>query len=535
MDSEGFLEDPMESEGGPSDDLASGESEPHFTRGHRRTDTVGKADDRVRAARMRRLSLFQSITFIGYGKAGYFNPFSYMNLFQPFKSGTVVPQLVLLMFASCITGLIACADPDLWAIGTNAHDVLAFVTGFLLVVLGEFSNKNYEKGIECMNQMVQHGCTCCTDIAGMLPKSDESVSEIVEFRRLILLYFRLCCFEVRSDLAARKNRATWLDPDGNISNVEERELFCRASTRMPEREWDYHYSRPEFFGAVGSAVGYDDIKGTFEIPVRPAMVQVKLMMKINSYFERKWIPNPPTHAKVLSSLNRYCNHLETMLGVDRTPLPFSYVQMTSTLLCVFTLSFPFALVKSCGWGTPFLAMLFSYAYGGLYVNACRLRNPFNFDGGMTGIPINAFIQRLERSTEAVLLGSSKRIGDALTLVGSASFQNSAAASLKKENDKLKREVESLRQVMKMQAGVTKAMNTASVKYKSQPSETWTAKTLDSDMKQEEEEGTEGDGMRRRAAARAPAKLEGIEAAVNGDEDESQSFRRDRFEVASMSA
>jgi hypothetical protein len=77
----------------------------------------------------------------------------------------------------------------------------------------------------------------------MLPSSDESVSEIVEFRRLILLYFRLCCFEVRSDLAARKNRATWLDPDGNISNAEEREQFKRAATRMPEREWDYYYSR----------------------------------------------------------------------------------------------------------------------------------------------------------------------------------------------------------------------------------------------------------------------------------------------------
>jgi hypothetical protein len=64
-----------------------------------------------------------------------------------------------------------------------------------------------------------------------------------------------------------------------------------------------HY-RPEFFGAVGSAIGYDDITGSFEIPVRPAMVQVKLIMKVNSYFEKKWIPNPPTHAKVLSSLNR---------------------------------------------------------------------------------------------------------------------------------------------------------------------------------------------------------------------------------------
>jgi hypothetical protein len=39
----------------------------------------------------------------------------------------------------------------------------------------------------------------------------------------------------------------------------------------------------------------------------------------------------------------------------------------------------------------------------LYINACNLRNPFNYDGTVTGVPINAFIQRLERMSEAAML------------------------------------------------------------------------------------------------------------------------------------
>ena len=53
--------------------------------------------------------------------------------------------------------------------------------------------------------------------------------------------------------------------------------------------------------------------------------------------------------------------------------------------------------------TPVASAAFAYAYGGLYVNACILRNPFNYDGTSTGVPINAFIQRLEVVSEALLL------------------------------------------------------------------------------------------------------------------------------------
>ena len=119
--------------------------------------------------------------------------------------------------------------------------------------------------------------------------------------------------------------------------------------------------------------------------------------------------------------------------------------MTATLLVIFCVTFPFALVRFSGWATPVLSALFAYAFGGLYVNACRLRNPFNYDGGSTGIPINAFIQRLERSTEAVLLGSSKQIGQELAAAGSFTVMNVQNSSLKKENEDLKNELKQLRE------------------------------------------------------------------------------------------
>jgi hypothetical protein len=86
----------------------------------------------------------------------------------------------------------------------------------------------------------------------MLPATKEGVKEIREYRRLILLYFRLCCYEVRSDLLARQNRKTWMHDSGEVGAEDskeeqictkvERDLFKRASTRIPEREWGYHYA-----------------------------------------------------------------------------------------------------------------------------------------------------------------------------------------------------------------------------------------------------------------------------------------------------
>ena len=70
----------------------------------------------------------------------------------------------------------------------------------------------------------------------MLGQSDAVLIERTEFRRLVILFFRLCCYEVRSDSLARKNRDTWLDPTGGISNEDQRHRFLRARKRIPESE-----------------------------------------------------------------------------------------------------------------------------------------------------------------------------------------------------------------------------------------------------------------------------------------------------------
>merc|ERR1711871_665373 len=109
------------------------------------------------------------------------------------------------------------------------------------------------------------------------------------------------------------------------------------------------------------------------------------------------------HARAVALMDRYTHHLSEMLQIDRTPLPYSYVQMAATLLVGFCCTMPFALVAQFGAGTPVTAAIIGYAYAGLYINSCTLRNPFNYEGTLTGIPINAFLKRLQRITETLLL------------------------------------------------------------------------------------------------------------------------------------
>ena len=84
--------------------------------------------------------------------------------------------------------------------------------------------------------------------------------------------------------------------------------------------------------------------------------------------------------------------------------------MTTSILLVFILTLPISLVDTLGKWTPLGGALFAYAYYGLYVNACQLCNPFNYDKTLTGVPINAFIQRLDALTGAALLDCNEAYG-----------------------------------------------------------------------------------------------------------------------------
>jgi predicted membrane chloride channel (bestrophin family) len=93
------------------------------------------------------------------------------------------------------------------------------------------------------------------------------------------------------------------------------------------------------------------------------MVHARLVFKLNYYFRQGWIPGAPVHATVLKQLDVYTSHLAQLLTVDRTPLPYSYVQMTSSLLCLFVLTLPFSLTAHVGRATPLVAAIFAFAYG----------------------------------------------------------------------------------------------------------------------------------------------------------------------------
>merc|ERR1711865_350986 len=143
------------------------------------------------------------------------------------------------------------------------------------------------------------------------------------------------------------------------------------------------------------------------LSIRPAVVHTWMLARLADLGKHHLIPCGPVHAKMLSSVETYTKHFATFLTVDRTPLPFSYVQMTCLSMLVFVTTLPLALTSLFGWGTPIICGFISYCYAGLYINGCTLRNPFNYDKTLTGLPINAFIQRIEKQTEAILMDVSQ--------------------------------------------------------------------------------------------------------------------------------
>ena len=317
---------------------------------------------------------------------------------------------------------------------------------------------NYEKAISAMNKAVQDGTNLLIDVLPLLPThTDEGMYERNEFRRLVLLQFRLMCFEVRADIQARSNRTTWLDPNGSICTNQERMTFTRLTRRATKREWKFHHPKnKKTAGHLTNFIGYQMETGRFEVALRPAVVQMWLSEKILRYatgddvigacgaqpqqqpdpqmddataaaaavemttlhenvsggcasanmsgscsstkgggrgsFERasgrhmnygrgqdgdaRPAPAQPRlhpqeksavaaararsqgvathlhgssalHARLIQSLDTYASNLGVMLNVDRTPLPYVYVQMASVLLCGFVLTLPFALLKVC--------------------------------------------------------------------------------------------------------------------------------------------------------------------------------------------
>jgi len=195
----------------------------------------------------------------------------------------------------------------------------------------------------------------------------------------------------------------------NVNATHARNKFRIAVQRHTdnhEQEWDFsHFQTGENF-LVGMLVPFNCWcvmkRGTFHITTRPALVAMWLMQKLDKYCEDGYIRSPPVHARMMATLSKYTDHICPMVQVDRTPLPFSYVHMAAFLIVSFCLTLPFCLVEHFGNWTPLVSGWLAMAYGGLYINGCNLRNPFNFECTRTGIPINVFVQRLERCTEALL-------------------------------------------------------------------------------------------------------------------------------------
>ena len=91
---------------------------------------------------------------------------------------------------------------------------------------------------------LEHLASELLELLSVLPPT--AYEEHEEIRRSIVLLFRLMCYEVRADVQARENRATWLDPDGGVCTPAERSSFFAVQQQLRDNkveaeEWPYHH------------------------------------------------------------------------------------------------------------------------------------------------------------------------------------------------------------------------------------------------------------------------------------------------------
>jgi len=283
------------------------------------------------------------------------------------------------------------------------------------VMLGNTSHQNYAKATTSVNRMVQDGITICGEVLPYLKRKRGNWSEAQmkeerhDFVRLICLYFRLVCHEVRSDIQVKKSRYSWLSKNGGRSTKEEREKFDIATKRLKKdqvAEWQFYHPAGGYSYLGATLVPFHARKvmryGHFPVTLRPQLVASWLHEKLDMFRKEMFIRSDPVHARMIAQLQNYTHHISTLVQVDRTPMPFESVHIAAVLVVTFCLSVPFTFQKEFGVWTPVVSFWIAMAYGGLYVNACNMRNPFNYEGTLTGMPINVFLQRLERVTEALL-------------------------------------------------------------------------------------------------------------------------------------
>ena len=125
-------------------------------------------------------------------------------------------------------------------------------------------------------------------------------------------------------IQARKNRYTWLDPNGGVCTDDERFKFFVATDRWSQREWTYSHA-----GRLVPSLGCDDKSGRFMVTVRPSVVQTWIARRMCYYASIGVLGgnSAPLQAQLMTSIDQYTRHLSTFLTIDRTPMPFSYVQV----------------------------------------------------------------------------------------------------------------------------------------------------------------------------------------------------------------
>ena len=107
-------------------------------------------------------------------------------------AGTVLLHVLPFMLLAATSGVIAWSM-DL-SMDPQVHELLGFVIGFLLIVLGNFSHANYDKAVATMNKAVQDGTNLYVAVVGLLQaESSADMQELREFRVVPRRIIRKIC------------------------------------------------------------------------------------------------------------------------------------------------------------------------------------------------------------------------------------------------------------------------------------------------------------------------------------------------------
>jgi putative membrane protein len=100
------------------------------------------------------------------------------------------------------------------------------------------------------------------------------------------------------------------------------------------------------------------------------------------------------------NLTALCDAWGAAERIRRTPIPFAYFHHIRSLLTLFCLTVPFAIVDALGYLTPFAGAAIAYGLFGIEEIGVEIEDPFGYDPN--DLPLEAIGNRIADDTRQLI-------------------------------------------------------------------------------------------------------------------------------------